>query len=70
MAGLANAVPAPWAAPARRGVAVTSLSIDETVPGRPDETSAESQLAYLTVATDAALAGKIAALVTAPISKD
>ena len=39
-------------------------------PGRPDDASGRAQLAYLTAATDAALAGEVTALVTAPISKE
>jgi 4-hydroxythreonine-4-phosphate dehydrogenase len=40
------------------------------VPGRPNLASAWAQLAALQAATDAALAGEITALCTAPISKD
>lgn len=40
------------------------------VPGRPNLASASAQLAALQAATDAALAGEITALCTAPISKD
>jgi 4-hydroxythreonine-4-phosphate dehydrogenase len=59
------------AAPQRARVrAVTELAPGEVVPGQPGAASARAQLAYLTAATDAALAGEIAALVTAPISKD
>ena len=39
-------------------------------PGSPNDASGRAQLAYLTAATDAALAGEVAALVTAPISKE
>jgi 4-hydroxythreonine-4-phosphate dehydrogenase len=49
---------------------VTSLAADAVTPGQPNDASARAQLAYLTAATDAALAGEISALVTAPISKD
>jgi 4-hydroxythreonine-4-phosphate dehydrogenase len=57
-------------APARARVrAVTSLGPDAVTPGQPSDTSGRAQLAYLTAATDAALAGEAAALVTAPISK-
>lgn len=49
---------------------ITSLGTDEVVPGRPDVVAGKAQLAYLEAATDAALAGEIAALVTAPISKE
>ena len=58
-------------APARHRVtAITAFAPDEVVAGRPGLASARAQLAYLTAATDAALAGEIAALVTAPISKE
>ena len=40
------------------------------VPGHPDLASARAQLAYLKAAVDAALAGEVAALCTAPISKE
>jgi 4-hydroxythreonine-4-phosphate dehydrogenase len=49
---------------------VTALAADAVTPGQPNEVSARAQLAFLTAATDAALAGEISALVTAPISKD
>jgi 4-hydroxythreonine-4-phosphate dehydrogenase len=49
---------------------VTSLGPDEVTPGKPNDASGHAQLAYLTAAVDAALAGEIAALVTAPISKE
>lgn len=42
----------------------------DLVPGRPTLASARAQLAYLEAATTAALAGEVAALCTAPISKD
>ena len=48
---------------------VTRLRPDEVTAGRPNQASAQAQLAYLVAATDAALAG-IRALVTAPISKE
>jgi len=48
---------------------ITSLG-DEIVPGRPSVAAGRAQLAYLAAATDAALSGDIAALVTAPISKE
>lgn len=69
LARAANAagVPAP---PPGRVRAVTNLGAADVTPGRPDDTSARAQLAYLTAATDAALAGDVAALVTAPISKE
>ena len=37
--------------------------------GQPNDAAGRAQLAYLQAATDAALAGEVAALVTAPISK-
>ncbi len=49
--------------------AVTALGPGEVTPGQPNDVSGRAQLAYLTAATDAALAGEVAALVTAPISK-
>ena len=48
---------------------VTRLRADEVTPGRPDDASGRAQLAYLAAATTAALAGEVAGLVTAPISK-
>jgi 4-hydroxythreonine-4-phosphate dehydrogenase len=50
--------------------AVTALGPGEVTPGQPNDVSGRAQLAYLTAATDAALAGEVAALVTAPISKE
>jgi len=59
------------AAPAPARVrAVTSLPAGEVTPGRPNDVSGQAQLAYLTAAVDAALAGEVSALVTAPISKE
>jgi 4-hydroxythreonine-4-phosphate dehydrogenase len=59
------------AAPASARVrAVTSLGTDEVTPGKPNDASGHAQLAYLTAAVDAALAGEVSALVTAPISKE
>jgi 4-hydroxythreonine-4-phosphate dehydrogenase len=66
-AARAAGVPAPAA---DRVEAITSLGSGEVAPGRPNVTGGRAQLAYLEAATDAALAGDIAALVTAPISKD
>ena len=57
------------ALPADRIIAVTNHPSGEITPGKPDDRSGQAQLAYLNAATDAALAGQIAALVTAPISK-
>jgi 4-hydroxythreonine-4-phosphate dehydrogenase len=59
-------VPAP---PADRIRAVTSLTPGDALPGRPNDAGGRAQLAYLAAATEAALAGEVAALVTAPISK-
>jgi len=42
----------------------------EVVPGRPDLVAAHAQLEALQAATDDALAGQLAALCTAPISKE
>jgi 4-hydroxythreonine-4-phosphate dehydrogenase len=53
-----------------RVLAITALAPEEVVAGQPGLAAARAQLAYLAAATDAALAGDIAALVTAPISKD
>jgi 4-hydroxythreonine-4-phosphate dehydrogenase len=59
------------AAPDRARVqAVTGLRADEIRPGMPNDASGHAQLAYLTAAVDAALAGEVSALVTAPISKE
>jgi 4-hydroxythreonine-4-phosphate dehydrogenase len=66
-AAATTGVPAPAAARVR---AVTALGEGEIAPGRPNDASGRAQLAYLTAATDAALAGEVAALVTAPISKE
>jgi len=64
-AGIAG-VPAP---PAGRVRAVTQLSPGDVPPGKPNDEGGRAQLAYLAAATTAALAGEVAALVTAPISK-
>ncbi|HZL21056.1 MAG TPA: 4-hydroxythreonine-4-phosphate dehydrogenase PdxA [Polyangia bacterium] len=58
------------APPAESIRAVTALADDEIASGRPNDASGRAQLAYLTAATDAALAGEVSALVTAPISKE
>ena len=55
--------------PAHQIVAVTDLGLAGVAPGQPNDASGQAQLAYLDAATDAALAGQIAGLVTAPISK-
>jgi 4-hydroxythreonine-4-phosphate dehydrogenase len=49
---------------------ISSLPEGEAVPGHPSVVGGHAQLAYLEAATDAALSGQIAALVTAPISKE
>ncbi len=68
---LARAAAIAGLAPPRARVhAATRLSADEVVPGKPNDASGRAQLAYLTAAVDAALAGEVAALVTAPISKE
>jgi len=65
------AVAAGVAAPAAGRVrGVTNLPAGDVTPGQPGDVSGRAQLAYLTAATDAALAGEVAALVTAPISKE
>ena len=66
-AAAAAGVPAPAATRVR---AVTALPEGQITPGHPNDASGRAQLAYLTAATDAALAGEVAALVTAPISKE
>jgi 4-hydroxythreonine-4-phosphate dehydrogenase len=55
--------------PPERIRAVTELSPGTVPPGKPNDEGGRAQLAYLTAATTAALAGEVAALVTAPISK-
>ena len=59
-------VPAPAADRVR---AVTTLSPGDVPPGKPNDEAGQAQLAYLAAATTAALAGEVAGLVTAPISK-
>ncbi len=49
---------------------VTQLALGDVVPGQPNLCSGRAQVAYLAAATEAACAGKIDALVTAPISKE
>ncbi|HEY6478128.1 MAG TPA: 4-hydroxythreonine-4-phosphate dehydrogenase PdxA, partial [Polyangia bacterium] len=58
------------APPRARVCAATHLEAGEVTPGRPNDVSGRAQLAYLTAAVDAALAGDVRALVTAPISKE
>lgn len=52
-----------------RVVGVTDLTAGDVEPGRPNDASGRAQVAYLAAGADAALAGEIAALVTAPLSK-
>ena len=66
-AAAAAGVAAPAAARVR---AVTNLAAGAVTPGKPNDASGQAQLAYLTAAVDAALAGEVSALVTAPISKE
>ena len=49
---------------------VTQLGEDEAQPGEPSEITGRAQLDYLAAAADAVVAGKVSALVTAPISRD
>jgi len=56
------------APPASRVHAVPARG--EIIPGRPNLAAAQAQLEALQAATDDALAGRISALCTAPISKD
>lgn len=57
-------------APVRARIhAATRLGAAEVTPGEPNDASGRAQLAYLTAAVDAALAGEVRGLVTAPISK-
>ncbi len=51
-------------------VPVTTLRTDDVLPGRPNEAGGRAQVDYLVAAGRAALSGDIAALVTAPISKE
>jgi len=62
----AAGVPAP--APARIRE-VTALTPGDVPPGKPNDEAGRAQLAYLAAAATAALAGEVAGLVTAPISK-
>ncbi len=50
-------------------LAIEGVTIDGVVPGQPDEHSGTAQVAWLDAAIAAALAGRVDALVTAPISK-
>jgi 4-hydroxythreonine-4-phosphate dehydrogenase len=56
--------------PIERVRAVTDLGERDVLPGRPNEISGRAQVAYVTAATEAVLRGELAALVTAPISKE
>lgn len=59
------------AAPSPQRIQSVSVAgVRELTPGAPSLVSARAQLAYLEAATDAALSGEIAALCTAPISKE
>jgi len=51
-------------------VSVTHLAEPEAQPGEPSEITGRAQLDYLAAAVDAVLAGKVSALVTAPISRE
>jgi len=50
--------------------AITALAVHDALPGRPSLAGGRAQLDYLAAAVDAALAGEVGALVTAPISKE
>jgi len=54
---------------AKQLVEVTQLLPEDRVPGRPTAAGGAAQVAYLEAAIEAAKAGQIQALVTAPISK-
>jgi 4-hydroxythreonine-4-phosphate dehydrogenase len=51
-------------------VPVTHLGDDEAQPGEPSEITGKAQIDYLAAAVDAVLAGRVSALVTAPVSRD
>jgi 4-hydroxythreonine-4-phosphate dehydrogenase len=51
-------------------VPVTRLSEEEVQPGEPSEVTGRAQLDYLAAATDAVIATRVSALVTAPISRE
>ncbi len=53
-----------------RIVEVTRLGAGDVTPGQPSEVSGRAQIEYLAAAARAAVAGEVAALVTAPISKE
>ena len=60
-------LPAP---PAGHTRDVTRLEAGMVLAGKPNQTSAQAQVAYLAAATDAVMRGEVSALVTAPISKE
>src|SRR4051794_519908 len=68
---LARAAQSAGVAPpaAHRIRAITNLPAGDVLPGQPNEAAGRAQLAYLVAATDAALAGEVGGIVTAPISK-
>lgn len=51
-------------------VPISNLDENDAQPGLPNEATGRAQVDYLAAATDAVIAGKVAALVTAPISRD
>jgi 4-hydroxythreonine-4-phosphate dehydrogenase len=51
-------------------VPITQLGEDDAQPGVPSEITGRAQIDYLAAATDAVIAGKVSALVTAPISRE
>jgi 4-hydroxythreonine-4-phosphate dehydrogenase len=55
---------------ARIDVPVTRLAENEAQPGEPSEVTGRAQLDYLAAAAEAVIAGKVDALVTAPISRE
>ncbi|MCG5056229.1 MAG: 4-hydroxythreonine-4-phosphate dehydrogenase PdxA [Myxococcales bacterium] len=48
---------------------VTSLAPHQRVPGQPNDAAGRAQVAYLEAATEAAMSGRVKAIVTAPLSK-
>src|ERR1017187_1189971 len=52
------------------GVSVTHLGEDDVQPGLPSEITGRAQVEYLAAATDAVIGGKVAAVVTAPVSRE
>src|SRR5688572_18538948 len=55
--------------PGVKVVEVTRLAEEDSLPGRPTPAGGAAQVAYLDAALEAARAGALDALVTAPISK-